>query len=192
MWGVNISKQKITLWRGFGTLKRTAEILVKVHFPFSPLKWRRWKPADAHVVYSIGLSLSMLLNTCYFRWISCQSHDILCSSLLLSCVGVLLCLQQRSISLKISLGKTRLIGSPRLRVNCRRSRLAKRSKFRSAEPRNEPGDSSRYDDMLHHPFVQKKNSKESTLQGTITYPPKRHFWRWFSFSWGGICQFPGG
>ena len=26
----------------------------------------------------------------------------------------------------------------------------------------------------------------------LTYPPKMAFWRWFSFSQGGICQFPGG
>ena len=26
-----------------------------------------------------------------------------------------------------------------------------------------------------------------TLQGTITYPSKIAFWRWFSFSQGGIC-----
>ena len=26
----------------------------------------------------------------------------------------------------------------------------------------------------------------------LTYPPKMAFWRWFSFSPGGICQFPAG
>ena len=26
----------------------------------------------------------------------------------------------------------------------------------------------------------------------LTYPPKIGFWRWFSFSQGGICDFPGG
>ena len=32
-----------------------------------------------------------------------------------------------------------------------------------------------------------------TLQGTnLTYPPNMAFWRWFSFSPGGICWFPGG
>ena len=25
----------------------------------------------------------------------------------------------------------------------------------------------------------------------LTYPIKNHFWRWFSFSQGGICEFPG-
>ncbi len=26
----------------------------------------------------------------------------------------------------------------------------------------------------------------------LTYPTPRHFWRWFSFSQGGTCEFPGG
>lgn len=66
----------------------------------------------------------MLLKTCYFRWISCQSHDIVCSSfywVVCVCVGVLLCLQQFSKSLKISLGGARLIELPIsiVHVNCR-------------------------------------------------------------------------
>ena len=35
------------------------------------------------------------------------------------------------------------------------------------------------------------DNKEVTLLRTITYPLPRHFWRWFSFSPGGTCWFPG-
>ena len=33
-----------------------------------------------------------------------------------------------------------------------------------------------------------KSTMKSTLQGTNISPFKGHLWRWFSFSWGGICD----
>ena len=39
-------------------------------------------------------------------------------------------------------------------------------------------------------FIQ--DSPKRIPSRELTYPPKMAFWRWFSFSQGGICEFPGG
>ncbi len=40
--------------------------------------------------------------------------------------------------------------------------------------------------------VQKEKTDWNDAIDEPTYPLTRHFWRWFSFSPGGICWFPGG
>ena len=107
---------------GFGTSKRIAEIWVKVHFRcngedenqvthifFIQLAWYQ-HDTESDVVEDMLFQVNLLS----ISWYRLQQ-------LLLGCVSVwvLLCLQQFSKSLKISLGGARLSGSPYLHCPCK-------------------------------------------------------------------------
>ena len=46
--------------------------------------------------------------------------------------------------------------------------------------------------QIHRGFFRWKLDVGMIPSWELTYPLPRHFWRWVSFSPGGICYFPGG